>query len=315
MKLVKEYINEKFTKDSDPIEDMGIGRNHWYEKIKEIFIKEYFDSESDVETYMDIAQNTLEELYQLGLSEEKAADICYNDNPDFLTELEEIWNNKWRAAPNDDLKANCRSFQDSGTEEDAKELANYLINRHLSYDYDEDELRMMAYDWVGYDPTAEGIDEALNEIFTEESDPIKDMGIGMRPIIKAWLDAHHIKSYHIKKDLTISVNNSVNLNSVGLTNFPEYIQFDKIYGDFDIAHNKLTSLRGCPNYVRDNFWCLSNRLTSLDYAPKKVGMVFNCWNNLQKFTYKKVLKICDVGTEVIADDGVSDVRYLAKKYK
>ena len=28
MKLVREYINEKFTSDSDPIRDMGIGINH-----------------------------------------------------------------------------------------------------------------------------------------------------------------------------------------------------------------------------------------------------------------------------------------------
>ena len=32
MKLVREYINERFTDDSDPIKDMGIGMKH---KIKE----------------------------------------------------------------------------------------------------------------------------------------------------------------------------------------------------------------------------------------------------------------------------------------
>ena len=32
MKLVKEHINEKFTKDSDPIRDMGIGIFRKFEK-------------------------------------------------------------------------------------------------------------------------------------------------------------------------------------------------------------------------------------------------------------------------------------------
>jgi len=36
MKLVKEHINEKFLKDSDPIVDMGIG----FPAIKDIFWKE-----------------------------------------------------------------------------------------------------------------------------------------------------------------------------------------------------------------------------------------------------------------------------------
>ena len=37
MKLVREHINEKFTDDSDPIEDMGIGSRHviiqWFKDI------------------------------------------------------------------------------------------------------------------------------------------------------------------------------------------------------------------------------------------------------------------------------------------
>jgi len=35
MKLVREYINEKFTDVSDPIKDMGIGVDHLWNNLKE----------------------------------------------------------------------------------------------------------------------------------------------------------------------------------------------------------------------------------------------------------------------------------------
>jgi hypothetical protein len=40
MKLIKEYINEKFTKNSDPIEDLGIGITH---KFNEFCKKHYIN--------------------------------------------------------------------------------------------------------------------------------------------------------------------------------------------------------------------------------------------------------------------------------
>ena len=39
MKLVKEHINEKFTEDSDPIQDMGIGS--YFTKIQTLFNRYY----------------------------------------------------------------------------------------------------------------------------------------------------------------------------------------------------------------------------------------------------------------------------------
>jgi len=151
------------------------------------------------------------------------------------------------------------------------------------------------------------IKEHINEKFFEDSDPISDMKIGVRILIKKWLDQHSIKSYKIKKDGTINVYSSVNSNSFGLTEFPNYIQFDRVYGSFDIAYNNFTSLRGCPTYVRKNFWCLRNKLTSLEYAPKKVGESFICWGNIKKFTCKDIEKICEVGQLIIADDRVKQM--------
>lgn len=52
------------------------------------------------------------------------------------------------SSPSDDLKSNFRSWeQDHDNEESAEELFNILSDRHP--DYDEDDLKQMAYDWVG----------------------------------------------------------------------------------------------------------------------------------------------------------------------
>lgn len=37
MKLVKEYINEKFTQEGDPIKDMGIGTVSLHEIAKKLY--------------------------------------------------------------------------------------------------------------------------------------------------------------------------------------------------------------------------------------------------------------------------------------
>jgi len=50
-------------------------------------------------------------------------------------------------------------------------------------------------------------------------------------------------------------------------------------GDFDCAHNKLTSLKGAPKKVGGNFFCSDNILASLDGAPKKVDGGFYCYGN------------------------------------
>jgi len=49
MKLVKEYINEKFTDESDPIKDMGIGIDEQIKKFMKNDIEEY-DEDSDATT-------------------------------------------------------------------------------------------------------------------------------------------------------------------------------------------------------------------------------------------------------------------------
>jgi hypothetical protein len=50
-------------------------------------------------------------------------------------------------------------------------------------------------------------------------------------------------------------------------------------GDFSCSSNKLTTLEGAPREVWGNFSCYNNQLTTLEGAPREVGGYFYCDNN------------------------------------
>ena len=69
-----------------------------------------------------------------------------------------------------------------------------------------------------------------------------------------------------------------------LTELP--VQFNKVTGSFNVGHNQLTSLEGCPKYVGKDFVCDNNLLTSLKHGPKYVeGIVYCFGNNLTSLRY------------------------------
>ena len=119
----------------------------------------------------------------------------------------------------------------------------------------------------------------INEKFTDESDPIKDLGIGKKLLIEMWLKKMGIHYYEIDSNFEINVNRDVNLMYKNLNNLPDYIQFNVINGSFTISDNNLTSLRGCPRYVNSLFNCENNKLTTLEYAPVKIWITLFCNNN------------------------------------
>ena len=57
------------------------------------------------------------------------------------------------------------------------------------------------------------------------------------------------------------------------------IKFGKIYGDFQISSNSLTSLKNCPYFVDGDFNCNQNYLTSLEGIPKKITGGISLFNN------------------------------------
>jgi hypothetical protein len=151
------------------------------------------------------------------------------------------------------------------------------------------------------------VKEHINEIFTEDSDPIHDMSIGSRRLIEKWLKKYKIKKYVINNDMTIDVYGEIYLNHKSIKKFPNYIQFGHIInGYFSVEWCNMKSLRGCPYTIskgnsqyRGDFFCDNNNLTSLKHAPKKITGHFYCKNNAKQFTKEDVLKVCEIDIDNI----------------
>jgi len=130
--------------------------------------------------------------------------------------------------------------------------------------------------------------------FEKKNDPLSSLGIGKRELIKLWLDKMDIQFYTINDDFTIDVKYEVNVSNRGLTEFPDYIQFNEIEkGWFICSNNFLTSLKGCPYKVNSVFACNNNDLMSLKYCPKYCE-IFYCQDNPAEFTEEDVRKLCKV---------------------
>ena len=104
-------------------------------------------------------------------------------------------------------------------------------------------------------------------------------GVGKIHLIQSWLDEHGVENYNINNKGEVDVDGNVDLNGCGLTEFPQFIQFGTVKGQFSCAFNHLTTLRGCPPVVKKSFYCNSNELTSLEGAPRAVGKDFYCSAN------------------------------------
>lgn len=96
---------------------------------------------------------------------------------------------------------------------------------------------------------------------------------------------YHIRmgAFFIRKDGLVDINGDVNISNTKLQQLP--LKFGKIYGDFYCHSNKLTTLENAPYYVGGNFCCHSNKLTSLEFGPKEVEGFYACHlNNLKSLT-------------------------------
>ena len=108
----------------------------------------------------------------------------------------------------------------------------------------------------------------------------------------------------IKMDLDIDpslvktkkINGNVYLRNI--TKIPQFFKNIEINGFFDCSHNKLTSLRGCPEIVHGNFSCSDNNLTSLEGCPKEVKGNFWCDHNSKQFTVEEVKQYCKVDGKI-----------------
>jgi hypothetical protein len=85
-----------------------------------------------------------------------------------------------------------------------------------------------------------------------------------------------IENYTIV-DGKVNVNGDVDLTDRGLVKLP--VSFGAVTGSFYCVSNKLTSLEGAPNSVGGGFYCYYNKLTKLEGSPSNVGGNFNCSDN------------------------------------
>src|SRR5271157_4179549 len=127
------------------------------------------------------------------------------------------------------------------------------------------------------------VKESLNNIthFERSNDPLVTLQVGKRALIENWLKEMKIHDYTIRDDYTIDVDNNLNISyNFKFSNFPDYIQFNRIEGYFSCSKLGLITLKGCPKFVGDAFYCSNNNLTSLKYGPIKVGEDYKIFSNL-----------------------------------
>jgi hypothetical protein len=156
--------------------------------------------------------------------------------------------------------------------------------------------------------------EHINEKFTQDSDPIEDLEIGIIKSIKKWLITHDIFNFEINKDLTIDVHSDVDISGKLNGNLPEYINFNYVKGKFKCDYCNMTTLRGCPKEVGWYFSCSDNKLTSLDHMPKKTDNVY-CSKNKKLFSVKDVLDRCDVLISIFVSGDDRNYDWINPKYK
>lgn len=102
--------------------------------------------------------------------------------------------------------------------------------------------------------------------------------------IKRICKEFNISNYSINTDGTIDVEGDVKIVDGKFKKFP--LRFGRVsgcflcYGSYLDSEERLTSLKGCPNYVGGDFSCCANFLTTLEGCPNYVGGDFDCRSNL-----------------------------------
>jgi len=90
-------------------------------------------------------------------------------------------------------------------------------------------------------------------------------------------EKYYITRYTINDDLSIDVDDNVNLTLYSLEYLP--LKFNYVAGFFVCTENNLKTLEGCPQTVDGFFDCSHNNLKTLEGSPQTVGGGFGCSDN------------------------------------
>jgi hypothetical protein len=96
-------------------------------------------------------------------------------------------------------------------------------------------------------------------------------------LIEEILEELKVQKYTINDDGTVDVDGDVLIGGMGLKEIP--LQFGKVTDTFNCSSNRIVSLDGAPREVGGDFLCYDNKLTSLESSPIEVDGEFNCAYN------------------------------------
>ncbi len=81
-----------------------------------------------------------------------------------------------------------------------------------------------------------------------------------------------IYDYTVNSDGSISAPR-INLSNRRLSEFP--LKFDTVSDSFFCWSNRLTTLEGAPKYIYGHFWCQNNKLTDLEHLPESRKIIIH----------------------------------------
>jgi hypothetical protein len=291
MKLIREYISEKFEEDSDPIYDLDIG-GYSFETIKPGAV---FKVRPEYKSYLALTSNKSGKFiscpYGARLDKNDylvVTQVIRYDNGYKDIHFKKFWNKEQSETYRKQFEKIIKNIPWEG-------LNTRMIISKIMFDR-RFEIIERGFDFLK---------ESLNEKFEENSDPINDLGIGQKYLIKKWIDKINcakcrgtgITQYKINDDLSINVLTSASLPD-NYGDIPKYIKFNKINGRFNIADCCMTTFRGCPKIVNGDFICLRNKIKSLKYLPKIVNGDFEI-SKETGFTEEDIRNVCKISGQVI----------------
>ena len=111
----------------------------------------------------------------------------------------------------------------------------------------------------------------------QEVQMIQNLKVENAQDVEEILQKLNIKDYTINNDLSVDVDNDVELDGRILTKIP--IKFNKVEGDFSCHSCKLITLENSPVSVGRDYNCGYNLITSYQHAPREVGNRFWGYEN------------------------------------